>query len=322
MKRMWNNLLMDKAGDGTGGGGVSGGGAPAAGTNSFITPDGQAGKAAPKEGDAGTPPGGTGAAPASTTNPPAGNAPTDWRSGLPAELQEDASLKKFTSVHALAGAYINAQKLIGGDKIPVPNKHTTEADWKEIYKKLGVPEKVDEYQIKFKDGVPVDEEFSKQFVSQAHTLGILPKQAQALADWFSDSIVQGDQKSQQKANEHFEQQKAVLTKEWGNSFELQINRANKVAKELGGAEFVDYLNNTGMGANATVMKFLAKIGENMYKEHKFVEGEGTSSTMSPKQLDSEIAKLQSHPAYMDKLHPQHKAIVDEITGLYQKRYQK
>ena len=123
-----------------------------------------------------------------TATPPAAptGTPTDWRATLPESIREDATLKKYKSVDDLAGAYINAQKLIGGNKMVVPNENTTEDEWKDIFKKLGVPEKVDDYKVKFKDGSTIQEDFVKDFQATAHKLGVLPKQAQALAEWFSD----------------------------------------------------------------------------------------------------------------------------------------
>ena len=307
---------MDTASDDNAGGG----GASNAGTNSFITTPSKGGKAPTKADGSGDSSGDEGKGNNLSNNSARGDAASDWKSALPKELQEDASLKKFTSLDALAGAYINAQKLIGADKIPVPGKYTTDDEWKEIYKKLGVPEKLEEYDIKFKDGVPVAEEFSKTFKEKAHTLGILPKQAQALAEWFSDSIAQGQQSAEMVSAEEFENNKKALVKEWGNAFDLNINRANKVVNDLGGEELVKMLNDTGAGANPVVLKFLAKIGENLYKEHKFVEGESSNNSYTPKELDTKIGQLRADPAYYDKNHPKHKTIVDEIKSLYDLRY--
>lgn len=263
-----------------------------------------------------------GTKPPEGSKPPEGTPPADkgWRSQLPKELQDEPSLTKFTSVEALAGAYKNAQKLIGGDKIPVPTKHTTEEEWGNIFRKLGLPEKMDEYGVKFKEGAPVDEKFTKDFQEQAYKLGLLPKQAQAMADWFTGINEGAVQFTQQQAKENFEKEVATLKQEWGNSFDLNISRANKAIKELGGDEILQHFTNKGLGADSKVMKFLATVGEKLYSEHKFVEGEGTSGTMSPKELDQAIRELQQNPAYFDNKHPSHKAVVEEAKELFAKRY--
>lgn len=251
------------------------------------------------------------------SNPPAD---LGWRAQLPKELQDEPSLTKFTSIEALAGAYKNAQKLIGGEKIPVPTKHTTEEEWQGIFKKLGLPEKMDEYGVKFKEGAPVDEKFTKDFKEQAYKLGLLPKQAQAMADWFTNVNEGAIQYTQEQAKANFEKEVNTLKQEWGNAFDLNVSRANKAVKELGGDELLQHLTAKGLGADAKTMKFLAAVGEKLFAEHKFVEGEGTNSTKSPKELDQAIRELQQNPAYFDKHHPSHKAIVEEAKELFAQRY--
>ena len=183
-----------------------------------------------------------------------------------------------------------------------------------------MPEKIEDYKVKFKEGYTIDEKFSKAFTENAHKLGILPKQAQKLAEWFSDLNIAEEQSLIAAQKTNFEKMVGDLKKEWGNSFDLEVGRANKVIQELGGKELYDHMNKLGIGADANMMKFLAKVGGALYGEHKIVEGQGTSSTMSPKELDAEIKKLQAEPGYFDKNHPRHKTIVEEVQALYAKRY--
>lgn len=300
--------------------GASGAGSGAA---SFFTPASGGGQVPPAKGDAGASSGAGGDKPAvnaGSSNASQGTAATDWRSALPKELQEDATFKKFADVSALAQSYVNAQKLIGADKIPVPTKHTTPEEWNNIYKRLGLPEKPEEYAVKFKEGISIDDKFSNGFKETAYKLGVLPKQAQALADWFSDINLGSEQSIKAEAEKRFQAGVVELKKEWGNSFELQLARANKVISDIGGQELVDHINAQGLGADTKIVKFLAKLGETMFAEHKFVDAQGTADAMSPDQIDKEIRALQAQPGYMDKLHPSHKAVVKEVTELYQKRY--
>ena len=51
----------------------------------------------------------------------------------------------------LLKSYKHAQKLVGADKIPVPNKHATEEDWNEVFKRLGAPDKPEDYKYNIKD---------------------------------------------------------------------------------------------------------------------------------------------------------------------------
>ena len=48
-------------------------------------------------------------------------------------------------------SYLSAQKLVGANKVAIPNKMATDEDWDEVYKKLGRPDKPDDYKYSFKD---------------------------------------------------------------------------------------------------------------------------------------------------------------------------
>ena len=61
------------------------------------------------------------------TNTPTQN--TDWKASLSDEIRNEKSLENISDISSLAKGYVHAQKLVGADKIPVPNKHATEEDW-------------------------------------------------------------------------------------------------------------------------------------------------------------------------------------------------
>ena len=311
MLRNWMNRILLAPEDGGTGGGGSG-----TGTGSLLGGDGGGGSS----GGSGTTGNDDNSSDSSGTGGAAGSGAQDWRTTLPKNMQENVSLKKYTSVEALAGAYINAQKLIGGDKIPVPTSHTTPEEWNGIFRKLGVPEKKEDYKVSFGEKPPVGDTFANAFVDQAYKLGIIPAQAQKLADWFNSETATQSQKAVATRDTNFKNTVAELKQEWGNAFDLEIGRANKVIMENGGKELMDHLNSLGVGADKATLKFLAKLGGSLYGEHKIVEGQGTSSTLSPKELDAAIKTLQAEPAYFDKTHPRHKVVVEEVKDLYAKRY--
>ena len=44
----------------------------------------------------------------------------DWKANLPEDIRNDTSLAPIKDIEGLAKSYVNAQKLIGRDKIPMP----------------------------------------------------------------------------------------------------------------------------------------------------------------------------------------------------------
>jgi len=305
-------FLMEGEPGGTGGSGAPslipasdpGGGAPSGGGDGGSGGDPTGGK----------PPGDAGAG-----NPPGGNAPADWKSTLPKELQDNETLKRFKSPTDVAAAYINAQKLISGDKMPVPNKDWTDSDWQNFHKKAGLPESVDKYEVKFKDGVAIEPDFVKQFKENAHKAGILPKQAQHLAEWFSDITKSSESEMIAQQKKQFDTGVAELRNEWGNAFDLNIARANKLIKELGA---VDHFQKNGYGSDPILMKHLANLAKEKYKDASIVEGHqnGAGAARTPGEIDAEIGRMQMDPAYNSNSHPGHKAAVEKMSALHQEKF--
>ena len=78
-------------------------------------------------------------------------AETNWKDALPEEVREDPSMQAIQSVDNLAKSYVNAQKMVGSDKIIVPNKYAEDNEWNDVFTKLGLPEKAEDYDLTFKE---------------------------------------------------------------------------------------------------------------------------------------------------------------------------
>ena len=61
---------------------------------------------------------------------------TSFQDLIPESFKEEKSLSNFNNMEDFVKSYLHAQKLVGADKIPVPNKHATDEDWNEVFKKL------------------------------------------------------------------------------------------------------------------------------------------------------------------------------------------
>src|SRR5210317_1189976 len=104
-----------------------------------------------------------------------------WKEAISEEFRSDPNISKFTEIDALAKSYINATKMIGQDKVAVPNENSTDDQWNEVYGKLGRPESPDKYKLEVQsETVPLDENTVKQFAENAHQLGLNNKQAQGI----------------------------------------------------------------------------------------------------------------------------------------------
>ena len=70
------------------------------------------------------------------------NQETNFKDLIPEGFKEEKALDNFNNMEDFVKSYLHAQKLVGADKIPVPNKHATDEDWNEVFKKDWVLQKV------------------------------------------------------------------------------------------------------------------------------------------------------------------------------------
>ena len=248
---------------------------------------------------------------------------TDWRAALSDELRADKSLENIKDIPSLAKSYIHAQKLVGADKIPVPNKHATEDDWNAVYSKLGRPETADGYKFNLPEDQKVDENGLKVFADHAHKLGLLPNQAEGMVKFYNE--MQANQLKEQDSTALAGRQKAMdeLQTEWGQAYKQKVSQANNIVASVFPPGFMstNLADGTKLGDHPAVIKAFADLASKM-GEDKIPQAEGPTY-LTPKQLDKEIATLQAPgSAYWDKNHPNHKAAVEEVQALFEQKHAK
>ena len=111
-----------------------------------------------------------------------GGSGNDFLSLVPEELRDHPSLSPIKDVPNLARSYVNAQRLIGTDKLPLPANPTDE-DLDNIYSRLGRPESPDEYGIQA-DGNILTEDATARFKEIAHALRFTPDQATGILNYY------------------------------------------------------------------------------------------------------------------------------------------
>ena len=114
---------------------------------------------------------------------------SSWKDSISEAYRNDPNIEKFTEIDALAKSYINATRMIGQDKMIVPNKNFTEDQWEEAYIKMGRPDSADKYSLDIKsDVVPLDEQAIKSFQEQSFKLGLNNEQAKGVLDFYKNNM--------------------------------------------------------------------------------------------------------------------------------------
>jgi len=245
----------------------------------------------------------------------------DFQSLIPTEYKEEKSLQNFTKMDDFVKSYLHSQKMVGLDKIPVPNKHATDEDWKEVYKRLGSPEAADGYKYSLPEGHAVPEETLKSFSEEAVKLGLLPNQADGIMKYYNEVINQGVTEQSVKAEEARSKAEQELRNEYGSTFDNKIKGAKNLATATLGEEFLNttmLADGSKLGDNIQVVKAFANLSEKL-SEDDIVKGDSTSY-LTTNEITKQIASLrQPGSAYWDKKHPAHAVAVEEVAALIRKK---
>lgn len=274
---------------------------PGAGNN---TPP-PAGGGTPPPAGGGTPPQASGGVPPTAS----------WRDSLPDDLKSSAPLSLINDIPTLAKSYLHAQSLVGkkGVVAPDPSKATPE-EWKAFFKEIGQPD-LDKYEIKKGERQLSDDAF-KLFKEKAHTLGLLPKQAQELFDWYSDAEAtnKGEATKQQKLAQEGELLK--LKNEWGAGYDKEVAGAKLFINEIL-PDFKDHIAKSGLGNDPQFIRMVAKasklLGEDKLRGAA-TGGFGMTPAEAQKKIDA-VRNDDKHP-YFNSSHHGHQAALLEMEGYY------
>ena len=258
--------------------------------------------------------------PTATPNPVAkADTPTSsWKDSISEEYRADPNIEKFTEIDALAKSYINATKMIGQDKVVIPNNNSTEEHWNEVYSKLGRPDSADKYSLDVKsEVVNLDENAIKSFAENAHQLGLNNKQAQGILEFYKNNMEGNAQQSKIDTETAQVQAEQELRQEWGRDFEGKVKQAGALAKANINPEVLDMTLSNGIrvGDHPEIIKGFAKIA-NMMSEDKILATE-SENTDTVKDIESEIAALSNdrNGPYWNRSHPDHDKVVQQVYTL-------
>ena len=244
------------------------------------------------------------------------NQETNFKDLIPEGFKEEKALDNFNNMEDFVKSYLHAQKLVGADKIPVPNKHATDEDWNEVFKRLGAPENPDDYKYNIKDQ-DLDQTQVKEFNKAAHQLGLLPKQAEGLIKFYNEMNGNNAASQEEAAADAQLKTETELKAEFGPQFNKRLDQAKKLAVNSLGSEFLEntYLKDgSRLGDNIKVIKAFSELADKL-SEDEIIKGDG-SEYMTAKDIEKEINELtQDGSAYWSKTHPNHQKAVQEVLKL-------
>lgn len=247
----------------------------------------------------------------------------NFREHISEELREDPSLSGYKDINSMAKSLINAQKMVGADKVAIPGSWATDDDWAQVYSKLGRPDEAASYELD--GGELVDETSMGRFKEMAHKAGLNAKQAQMIISGYTDMVTEANAQTQTQSEDKQVAMETELKRDWGERYDRNLAQANAVLDQFGGEEFTtetDLGNGQRLGDNKEIIKFLSKVGNFMHEkmgEDNF-SGRDSEPGLKDSDIDAMIAKLTApNTPYWDKNHPQHDIDVNEALRLRELR---
>jgi len=145
-------------------------------------------------------------------------------------------------------------------------------------------------------------------------MNIKPDQLSKVAELFDK--MNGDivSKYEQEQQEALKSTAAELKKEWGQGFEKQIARANRVVKHFGGEEMHKAVLESDLANNGQFLRLMAKIGEKMLNEDTFMADSVSTFGMTKAEAQSKLNAIMGDTKgpYYNSSHAQNKEYVDKV----------
>lgn len=256
-------------------------------------------------------------APATELNntPPIQDQIANWKDSLPEDLRAEKALESINDISGLAKSYIHAQKLVGADKIPVPNKHATDEDWQAVYNKLGRPDSPDKYEFNLGE-TTVDQNAMKAFKEAAHRNGLLPKQAEGIIKFYDEMTNNMLTDLNTKAEQGRMNAEQELKKEWGAAYNQKLQAVQAASQKYLSSDFAHLTlsDGTKIGDHPAFVKAFAAIASDL-GEDQVISGNGPQY-LTPAEIDKQVRELQAPgSAYWQKNHPNHAAAVQDVQDL-------
>lgn len=255
---------------------------------------------------------------------------TSWRDSLPEDIKANPTLSKFETVEGMAKSYVNLERMLGGEKVPIPKDGDQEA-WDRFYKAGGRPDAPEQYGFKapekLPEGVQYSAELDKQLAGIFHKQGLNSKQAAGVREELMGIVSKGalesleKVKADQQANEAaIQKAEETLKSEWGSAYEARMRVAGAAIREHLRPEFIALLEESGIANNPIVVRNMYDMGVKMSGEQELL---GKADMLqSPSDIDAAIAeyRMKNYAALHDSGHPENAFHTKKLAELYARLY--
>lgn len=245
-------------------------------------------------------------------------AANDWLKDWSAEDKGFIEKKGFRGPEDLYKSYRNLESTMRSDRLVMPKDADDKEAYEAIYKRLGRPEKPEEYKF----GDEADKEMVGRFAPVFHKNGLTQSQAEGItkewAGYVSEAVAK--QNAEWAAREAAEMKQ--LENDWGQDF----NRNTEIfrrAKETGGFSTEEIDGMMRVAGVKKIAEFFRKAGGPLVTEDNVagIGNEGISfASMTANRAKAELAELKGNREFMERRNNGDRNAVNKFRSLLEKAY--
>jgi len=253
-----------------------------------------------------------------------GNLAENWWKQYPELEPYGSTLQNFKTIQGLGKSFANTKAMVG--KKFEPGQFADEHDEAEFYRKLGVPDNAEGYELKKPENFPADQQYNEEqvkwFANVAKEAKLTKAQATMIRDKFAEIQINAFAEAQKAHEMAYEEAQKALVAEWGSpestTYKAELAYAQKAIDALefeNGKPVRAEIEKMGLQNYPPLFRLLAMMGRNVGESE--LAGVGiNSSGMTKDQLQARINEIKVHPGFLDKAHPQHNDLMNEKAKLY------
>jgi hypothetical protein len=244
-----------------------------------------------------------------------------WRDYVPEEYRNDKVFDRAVSVEGVFKSLASAERMVGKNKVGIPDKNSTPEDWNEFHKAIGRLDKPEGYKFEKDPDIPDDlwpEEITGVMQKASFEAGMNEKQLGVINKAFNEFYKAQITKSQTDKLLAINEDRDELKKKWLGTYDANIHLGN-IALEKGtegDPELKEWVKST-IGHHANFARLMRNLGE-PYKESTIPNTDG-HSPVTTSQIDEQMAEIRAGDAYKNKMNPGHTEALKKMSKLYEAR---
>lgn len=252
---------------------------------------------------------------------PDGTLQDGWKDAyLTDDIKEESIFSRVKNVQGVFKTLANAERMVGKNKVAIPDENSGDEAWSRFYEALGRPDSPDKYDLTRPENLPAEfwnEDLLKEAKNVFHKIGLSPKQAKAILDFDTQRSlkeIESYNALEQQKELKFKEDYEAMKKELGNAYDQKIHIGNiALEKGVNGNEELKQRVVEKFGKDPDFTKIMISLGE-QFSESKAIDFKVTETT--PAQTQEKINELMSSDAFMNKKHPNHNVVIKQISNLY------